>query len=59
MNNQRMIEINFHHFSVIEQVHNSKLTTYSLNQLNDLFAQTESEVQIKYFYFHDLCLALQ
>lgn len=30
--------------SVIEQVHNRKLTTFSLNQLNRIFVDTEAEV---------------
>ena len=30
--------------SVIEQVHNRKLTTISLNQLNKIFVDTEAEV---------------
>jgi hypothetical protein len=31
-------------FSVIEQVQNRKLTTFSLNYLNKIFAETEAQV---------------
>jgi hypothetical protein len=31
-------------FSVIEQVQNRKLTTYSLDYLNKIFLETEAEV---------------
>jgi len=38
-------------FSVIEQVQNPKLTTFSLDYLNKLFAETETQVEKYYFKY--------
>jgi hypothetical protein len=45
-------------FSVIEQVQNPKLTTFSLDYLNKLFAETEIQVEKYYFKYKkgSLCL---